>query len=164
MSESEHLAEALNSFFEDPHNGWFTPLTAAIHGLSAEQAASVPARRFNSVWAVVNHVWLCEKMILLRLCHQPADRAALGFEDDWPPVGDPMDEGAWQAACQRMLDTHHELVATAAGLSAETLSQPLAEGWPQVWQAIQGVQAHNNYHTCEIISIRHMQALWVEEV
>jgi uncharacterized damage-inducible protein DinB len=160
MSESEHLSQGLDCFFGDPHNGWFTPITAAIAGLSANQAAFVPAPRFNSVWAVVNHIWLCNKMTLLRLQNQPVDHNALGTEDDWPRVTDPEDEIAWQAACQRMIAVNQELAQTIAEFSAEDLYQ----GLPEHWKSIQGVLAHNSYHTCEIISIRHLQRLWVEEV
>jgi hypothetical protein len=56
MSEAQHLADALEGLFANPEHGWFTPCSVAVTGLTAAQAASVPAPRFNSVWAVVNHV------------------------------------------------------------------------------------------------------------
>jgi hypothetical protein len=160
MSESEHLSQGLDVFFGDPHNGWFTPMSDAIVGLTAKQAAFVPAPRFNSVWAVVNHVWLCNTMTLLRLQNREVDHKALGAEDDWPPVTGLEDELAWQASCQRMIAVNQELVQTIAGFTAQDLRQ----GQPERWKSIQGVLAHNSYHTCEIISIRHLQGLWVEEV
>jgi hypothetical protein len=164
MNESQHLSEAIDGYFTDPHNEWFLQFTGVIQGLTAEQAATVPAPRFNSVWAVVNHLWVCNQRVLLLLQNQPADRSVLGVVDDWPPIENPMDENAWQADCQRLLAVHRELVKTVASISAEGLCQPIQNGWSERWKVLQGVLAHNSYHTCEIISIRHIQGLWIEEV
>jgi hypothetical protein len=162
MSEAQHLAEALEGLFANPENGWFTPFSVATAGLTAEQAAHVPAERFNSVWAVANHVRFCQEVALRRLRGLPVDRAALGAEDDWPPVGEPADEDAWQTARERALAVNRELAETVAGLSGEELAQPFAAGRAARYQLVQGLIAHSGYHACEIISIRHMQGLWLE--
>src|SRR5262249_22962392 len=56
MSEARRLAEALEAFFTSEAPGWFSPITTATDGLTAAQASKAPRARFNSVWAVVNHV------------------------------------------------------------------------------------------------------------
>jgi len=43
MSEAAHLADALRGLFSNAQNGWFTPLSISTEGLTAAQAASVPA-------------------------------------------------------------------------------------------------------------------------
>jgi hypothetical protein len=58
MSEAQHLAQAIEQLFVSDAPAWFTPFAVATDGLSAEQAATSPAPRFNSIWAVVNHVRL----------------------------------------------------------------------------------------------------------
>jgi uncharacterized damage-inducible protein DinB len=161
MSESEHLADALIGLFTRTDNGWFTPLTVAVAGLTAEKAARTPAPRFNSVWGLVDHVRYWEEFALLRLRGLPADRAVLG--EDWAPIIDPADEAAWQAACHRAVAMNEVLAAYVAGLTDEELAEPYAPGRAKRQQVIQGVIAHNSYHTCEIISVRHMQGLWLEE-
>jgi hypothetical protein len=42
------------------------------------------------------------------------------------------------------------------------LEQPVAEGaqWNTRRHLIQSMIAHNSYHTCETISIRHMHGWW----
>ncbi len=162
MSEAEHIAEALDGFFGNPENGWFTPITVAIQGLSAAQAACVPAPRFNSVWALVNHVRYCSEYMLLRLQGRPIDYEALGAKDDWPPAGQPSVEQGWRAACERMIAVNTELAEFTRTLSDEQLDEPLEPGRPKRWQIIQGVITHNSYHACEMISVRHMQGLWLE--
>ena len=162
MTEAEHLADALTGFFGRADNGWFTSFATAVAGLTAQQAAWVPGPGFNSVWSLVNHVWFWQKFHLPLLRGLPAEQT-LRHEDDWAPVADPADEAAWQAACRRAVEVNAELAAYVAGLTDEELAQPSAPGKRRRQQVIQGIIAHNSYHTCEIISVRHMQGLWLEE-
>jgi hypothetical protein len=161
MSEAEHLADALRALFVLDDHGLYTPFSTAVAGLTAAQAAASPAPRFNSVWAVVNHVRFWQEVTLLQLRGQPVDRRALGAENGWPPAGDQADESGWQAAVGRCLEVNQELAEMTAALSDEALAMALAPGRAAPWQLIQGMIAHNSYHTCEVISIRHMLGLWL---
>jgi hypothetical protein len=162
MSEAEHLADALTGFYSRTDNGWFTPFTAAVAGLTAQQAAWTPGPGFNSVWGLVDHVWFWQQFFLPLLRGLPAEQM-LRREDDWAPIADLTDGAAWQAACQRACTANAELAAYVGGLSDEELAQPYAPGKARRQQVIQGIIAHNSYHTCEIISVRHMQGLWLAE-
>ena len=166
MSEAEHLSDAVRALFVFDDHGLFTSFATAVAGLTAAQAAAVPAPRFNSAWAVVNHVRFWQDVTLLQLRGQTVDRRALGAENGWPPAGSPADspdnEEAWQAAVQRCLEVNRELAEATAALSNEALAAPLAPGRAAPWQLVQGMIAHNAYHTCEVISIRHMLGLWLE--
>jgi len=163
MTQGQHLAQALESYFSRTDNGWFTPFTVAVDGLTAQQAVQVPAPRFNSVWAVVNHVRMCQEVALLWLQKLPVDRKALGAEDDWPPPASPPTGQARQAAREEAIRLNKALVDYVAALSDDDLVEPLRPGGPTRHHLIQGVLAHNSYHTNEIISIRHSLGWWVEE-
>jgi hypothetical protein len=144
--------------------GWFSPIAMATDGLTAEQASVVPRERFNSVWAVVNHVRFWQEAALRQLQGQEVDYPALGSEDGsgWPPVGEAGDEDAWHAARARVLEANAALANYVAGLTDADLDAPLgeAEAWNTRRHLVYSMLAHNSYHTCEIISIRHMQGLW----
>ena len=43
------------------------------------------------------------------------------------------------------------------------LTLPYREGGPYRVQVLHGLMGHNCYHANEIISIRHMLGLWLEE-
>lgn len=161
MSEAEHLSDAVRALFVLDDHGVFTSFATAVAGLTAAQAAAIPAQRFNSVWAVVNHVRFWQEVTLLQLGGRSVDREALGGENGWPPAGPPDDEAAWQAAVERCLEVNRELAEAAGALPAEALAAPLAPGRAAPWQLIQGMIAHNAYHTAEVISIRHMLGLWL---
>jgi uncharacterized damage-inducible protein DinB len=164
MSEAQHLAEALEVLFTSDAPGWFSPIATATEGLTAEQASTVPRERFNSVWAVVNHVRFWQEAALRQLQGQEVDYPALGSEDGsgWPPAGEPDDEDAWHAARTRALEANAALARYVASLTDADLDAPLGEG--EVWSTrrhlVYSMLAHNSYHTCEVISIRHMQGLW----
>lgn len=164
MSEAQHLASALTRHFSGPGAGAFMPFEVATEGLTAAQAAAVPMPRFNSVWAIVNHVWYWQEVLLRLLRNQPATHEALGAPDPsgWGLAGDPSDEAAWQADRQRALAGNAALAEAVARLSEADLVETLEAWHSPKYQAIQSIIDHNSYHTCEIISVRHMQGLWLE--
>src|SRR5512136_2734311 len=112
MNEAKHLSESVIDFYSSPQNNWFTPITEAIKGLNAEQAATVPAKGFNSIWAVLNHVRFCKEVINNRLKGESEEHTTFGAGEDWPPVGDPMDEDAWKSTCVRALEVNQEFAKT----------------------------------------------------
>ena len=111
MSEARHLADSLERLFSNPASGVFAPFINVTDGLTAAQAAAVPAPRFNSIWAVVNHVWFWEESLLRLLRGESATPESLGAttEHGWPPAGSATDEAGWQAARTRALATNAEL-------------------------------------------------------
>jgi len=166
MSEAHHLAEALEQLFTSDTHGWFTPFVVATDGLTAAQAAAVPADHFNSIWSVVNHVRFWQEAALHQLQGFAIDYQALGSEDGsgWPSAGGPDDEAAWQAARAHVVRANANLARYVASLTDTALGQPIAEGgqWNTCRHLIQSMIAHNSYHTCEIISIRHMHSWWFD--
>jgi hypothetical protein len=164
MTEAHHLADALEHLFTDPASGAFVPFAIATDGLAAAQAATAPAPGFNSVWAVVNHVRYWEEMVVRHMRGLPVSPDLLGAPDPsgWPPVGEPTDEAAWQAARAQALSVNSELAALVAPLNDQEVGQTFAPWGVPLHRAIQSLIAHNSYHTCEVISIRHMQGLSLE--
>ena len=163
MSEASHLAEALEGFLAAPDLDWFVSYPAAVDGLTAEQAASAPGPRFNSVWGVTLHLTLCQRFELAVLRGDPVDGDEFFAEGTWPPVRDPQDEAAWQKAKTDLLAANHALAGCVAGLASEALKQELPAVKLKGYQYIQGQLAHNSNHLCEIVDIRHMQGLWLQK-
>jgi hypothetical protein len=168
MSEGQHLAEALEQLFTSTTPGWFTPFVDVYAGLSASQAAAVPAERFNSVWGVVNHVSFWLTVSLRKLQKLPVDFAELGSPDGsgWPPIENPSDTAAWEKAKNRVYEANKALATYVAGLSLAELDAPISDGdeWHTRRHLIYSMIAHNGYHTCELITIRHMQGLWFDSM
>lgn len=163
MSEARHIAIGLTESFNSEKPSAFAPFGAATEGISAAQAAAAPGERMNSIWAVVNHIWFWNEVPLRMVRGQAVEPSELGAPDwqGWPPVGDPADEEAWQAARARALAANAAFAAAVAELSPEAIAGDLA-GWGPAWAVIQGMLAHNSYHLGEIVTLRHAQGLWVD--
>ena len=165
MSTIQQLASAVEAHFSNPEAAAFAHFVTVTDGLTAQQAAAVPAERFNSVWAVVNHTALWQDFLRTALQGEQIDLEAWGLTEvgqGWPPLG-AITEVNWQAARQRALDVNHALGQAIANLRAEQLEQPLSGFFNVIaHQAILSIYAHNSYHSAEITGIRHMQGLWVD--
>jgi hypothetical protein len=162
MTENVHLSQAVDDFFSNAQNGWFTPITEACRGLSAVQAAQSPAAGFNSVWAIVKHVACCTETVVCHFEGREQDRSAPGMSEDWPVITNTESEEDWLADQARALAINQKLAACVASMDDEELDSPIFPGKAERWKAIQGVIAHNGYHACEIISVRHMLGYWLE--
>ena len=162
MTEAHHLSDALVGFLSDPESGWFTPVTEAIQGLTAEQAARIPSEGFNSVWGVVRHMSYWQEFLLHRFRGETVEQMKIEGKENWQAINQPYDERAWQADCEHLFTINKDLAEVVAGFSDEALDEPYSEGRAKRYQVIQGIIAHNCYHTNEIISIRHMLGYWLE--
>jgi hypothetical protein len=162
MSEAQHLSDALVGLFAHSGHGWFAPFTVAVGGLTAQQALSVPAPRFNTIWAVVDHVRFWHQIVLLRLHGEQVSDPALWREGGWPAAASPADDAAWRAACDFAVALNAEVAGAVAGLDDADLVRPPGPGRAMHYQVIHGLIAHNSYHINEIISLRHMQGWWLE--
>ena len=163
MSEAKHLGLGLREAFNSEKPSAFAPFGEATAGIGAAQAARVPGERMNSIWAVVNHLWFWNEVPRRLLRGEQIDPADLGAPDwqGWPPAGDPTDEAAWEAARERALLANAAFAAAAAELSPEALAADLP-GWGPTWAIVQSMMAHNSYHLGEIVTLRHLQSLWVD--
>jgi hypothetical protein len=163
MSEGAHLGAALSRLFSHPEVEAFATFAIATDGLTAAQAAHVPAQGFNSIWAIVNHVWFWNEVPYRMLSGTPVAPEDLGATDwgGWVPIGASIDDAAWQAARERTLAANTAFAAHVATLSNADMEREIPH-WGPIHSIVSGMLAHNSYHTCEIISVRHMQGLWLE--
>jgi hypothetical protein len=163
MSESSHLAEALQGLFSTPDLFLFTSYPAAVDGLTAAQAACSPGPRLNSVWRVTLHLTICQRFALAVLRGDKVDMNIFFAESAWPSIQDPLDGPAWEGAKTGVLTANYSLSECVAGFPTEKLEQDLPIVDMKAYAYIQGQLAHNSHHLNEIISIRHMQGLWLEK-
>jgi hypothetical protein len=164
MSTTMHLAQAMEGFFASENLYWFASYRDATAGLSAREAAGTPGARFNSVWGVTLHLTLCQQFALALLRGENVDVGTFFASGAWPAIADPGDEAAWEEAKTNLLAVNHALADCVAGLPEEALDRELPIVGMPTGQYILGQIAHNSNHLNEIVSIRHMQELWLEKV
>lgn len=163
MSEAKHLSVGLVEGFNSANPNAYAPFGAATAGITAAQAAAAPGERLNSIWAVVNHLWFWNEVPLRKLRGEPVEPGDLGASDwnGWPAIGDPTDDAAWEAARERAIAANAAFAAAVAELGPEGLAGDIP-GWGPAWAIAQGMAAHNAYHIGEIVTLRHLQRLWID--
>jgi hypothetical protein len=162
MSEPQHLAAALSNLFSGK-SLWFLLFSRAVAGLTAEQAAKIPAPRFNSVWMIVNHINFWQEVILKEVQGIDVDANSFNQGQGFNVPNDPQYEVGWRAACDRALTLNSQLTSEIASFADADLEVPL-KSWKETRvHAIHGLIAHNSYHINEIISMQHMNGFWLEE-
>lgn len=159
--EAQRLANELKDHFTKKTQV-FLPFSEATEDLTARQALHVPQERFNSIWSVVNHIcYLSEAALLVIQGSDKQPETVGGATGGWHKPNH-ADDAAWQALRTRTLEMHERLTETIAALDDEQLHTVKAVWKRTPYQIAHGVLAHDSYHTCEIITLRHMQGLWTD--
>jgi hypothetical protein len=158
MSEAKHLAKALRRYFADERNGWHCPFTAAVAGLTAAEAARVPAPGANSIWAIVNHIRCTQETILFRLRSRNTVPTFVPQELEWPEIGSPDDEAAWQADVSLAMQRNEELVKFVADMEPEWVAAASPNAKEPLW--LYGLLSHTGYHIGQIVEIRRLYGKW----
>jgi hypothetical protein len=165
MSELSHLADVMEGHFVNPRSSSFAHFVVVSDGLTGVQAAYVPRERFNSIWAITNHMAFWIEYTRAAFLDEDIDLAAWGMDvvgKGWPPLGTISDE-AWRAARQQAMDICSSFAALIRTLDPAELDQPRERFFGSTaFQAISAIYGHNCYHTAEILTVRHMQGLWVD--
>lgn len=162
MSEAERLGKSLKQMFSEQH-GIFLSFPGATEGLTAAQALLIPKQGFNSIWGVVNHTayWI-EFTLLIMQGSEPKPSMPGGKDNDGWFQPEQASDAEWEALRQRTVQINDQLAAFTSSLNDEQLVTPTGP-WKQTpYQMTQSILAHNSYHNCEIISLRHLQDLWVK--
>lgn len=135
---------------------WHPPLSLAIEGLPAEQAAWRPNGRALTAWQFVNHVAFWKEAALRRLTGVPRTAA----EDDnvatFGAPGDGRDAAAWAQALDRLHTAHAQLRAAVVDLTDADLADPSRE------RLLYAAASHDAYHGAEIVQLRKLQGAWPE--
>ncbi|MFN8372226.1 MAG: DinB family protein [Anaerolineae bacterium] len=161
MTEAERLADQLTRYFLK-NTGIFLPFVDATDGLTAVQALCVPQEKFNSVWGVVNHVCYWIEAALLVIQDENKQPETAGRDTGGWHVPDSADDAAWQALRAQTIDLNNQLASAISQLNDEQL-HTVKPAWKSTpYQIGQSIISHNSYHICEVITLRHMQGLWVK--
>ncbi len=139
---------------------WIVPFLRATEGLTAEQAASAPAR-MNSPWSIVGHVALWHRIVLGRLRGLPEDDE-LARASGWD-LAARGPEAEWTAARAHVRKLNADLAALVAVMPDADLGLKWAPGRATRWQLLHGLVVHNAYHTGEVITTRQAMRLWNED-
>ena len=107
--------------------------------------------RAHSVWELITHIDVTQKLILARLRGEspPASDA-----DFFPPVGD-TSEKALKDAVARIKAQEEEIIGAASGMTDEQLAATIPGG-ATAYENLHGQVQHNAFHAGQIRLLRKL--------
>ncbi len=154
MTLREVVLRQLDYTFEQ--EDWYPPLTVAIRGLTAKQAAWKPAPGRHSIWQIVRHVTHWKRPLLDRWAGLQPDYTKIEATD-WEEMDG--DEAAWQADVKALHEVSRKLRAAIEQMDDEELLRPPAGGdKPKLFSALDAA-THDAYHAAQIRYIRALQGV-----
>ena len=154
MSSKDLLLDQLATCYDK--NDWFVAVKNALAGLTAEQAAWKPAETQHSIWALVSHLCHDNNVCLQRFQGIEYESAAANNDETFDPVG-----GSWKADLERfeaIMTKWREVLKNADVAKLDELAPHRNEtNWGT---EIANMNAHNAYHSGQIILLRKLQGSW----
>lgn len=147
----------LQKMFADLYNGqpWSCiNLLDIIKDLTAEQAAQHPIQNANSIWQLVHHCVGWKENVLRKLNGE----IFTSPEDNY--LSKPSDTSAlaWQTLLKHLEKTEADWQAFLTRLDEAALNAPYApsKGEFTVYEVIQGLLHHDNYHYGQIVMLKKL--------
>lgn len=154
----ELLVHHLTYTFEK--EAWQWPLSLAVAGLTAEQAAWKPGRERHSIWQIVRHIIRWKEGVLVALEGTPRPYREIS-NDDWQEAGG--DQAAWEADVERLRRISLECKARVDAMADDELSRALSwyAGAPArpIDTRFLDMATHDVYHAGQIQYIRALQKI-----
>jgi uncharacterized damage-inducible protein DinB len=148
------LLRMMNQAFNQ--KGWHgTTLRGALRGVSPEAALWRPAPGRHNIWELTLHTAYWKYVVCRRVTGNKAGSFPRG-PSNWPDL--PPEEGVkeWKSDIRLLEAEHTRLVSIVAGLRAPDLERRSPKGTWTFAEEIQGVAAHDLYHTGQIQLIKRL--------
>lgn len=155
MSEAKRIAELYRSVYEGDQGGeaWHGPaLKPLLKDIAAGQASRKPATGRHSILQFILHIAYWEEIELRRFLGEVVD-APLNSPDDWPANRD-VTEAEWQAALNRLHESHTAFSKAIADCSDEKLKQQVPGRNHDNYTLLHGTIDHCIYHTAQIALLK----------
>lgn len=136
---------------------WFVPLSAALEGLGALEAAWQPPGAGNTIWQTVNHINYWNERMLFYMTDAPLPKSITNDETFGEP-GDPNDSAGWAATLERTQQIADQLKSVLAELTDADLTRKL--GSITFGESLPSWLLHDSYHTGQIVLLRKLQGSW----
>ncbi|MFC9709614.1 DinB family protein [Paenibacillus sp. NPDC056933] len=140
---------------------WIVPLSKALEGLTAEQAAWVPSSGGLSIWQLVNHMYYYNQRLLNRIQGvTPSGTPAENNDSTFGDSGDPSDIRGWRKLMQDTTQLAGQLRDQLATLQESDLEAPYMNSDEKWSHALARWVLHDAYHAGQIVLLRRQQGSW----
>jgi hypothetical protein len=161
MNAKEILLHQLVACHDEEN--WFVPITRAVEGLTAEQAAWHDESSNNSIWGNVNHLFFWNERYLLKFIGVEPEKFEGGNDSTFKGEKETGSDEDWKAATERLFTALSRWRTALAEAGEEKLSSPFSpsSSW---YEVIADINAHTAYHLGQIIHTRKLQGSWTPKI
>ncbi|MFC5450765.1 DinB family protein [Paenibacillus aestuarii] len=138
---------------------WIVPVSVALNGLTAKEAAYKPVGGANSIWQTLNHMNYYNERLVSRLTGSAFDKSASNNEETFGPPGNPDDAESWQATVKHAHAIAKQLRAAIGALTDADLSRPYGAS-STLGQELPLWILHDAHHAGQIVLIRKLLGAW----
>jgi uncharacterized damage-inducible protein DinB len=155
MTTKELLIKEFSASFDEEN--WFIPLTRAIDGLSAEEAAWKDGSSNHSVWQLVNHIYFWNERYFHRFKDTPLPSIKITNDETF----DHTNESDWKVATERLISLMNEWRQLMQKSPESKFDEECIHGKPEPWASvIAQINLHTSYHVGQILYVRRQQGKW----
>jgi len=160
LTLKELVVDHVHTTLYDEAVQWQPPLSGAVRGLTAAQAAWKPAPARHSIWQIVRHLILWKRGVLQAWDGNPPDGAEIDA-GDWQEVAG--SDAEWDRDRRTLLDISAEFLTRAQALDDQGLSRQVVWYKSGVTQPlamrIVRTTTHDIYHAGQIMYVRALQGI-----
>lgn len=152
------MSDTAKSYAQTLHNcffgeAWHGPaLMEAIDGIDAAAANARPLAGAHSIWELVNHIHVWNRIMLEWLHLRPAD-VELGSAQDFPAPRDASD-AAWRRTVDDLVATFKQVEQKVATLTEEALKKIVPGRKYDFHTLCAGLPHHFTYHGGQIAILK----------
>jgi hypothetical protein len=149
QSELARIADLLDR--AGTGGAWHGPSVAELLAdVHARRAAEHPIRGAHSIWELVRHIAVWERVVARRLS---GERVEPTTEEDWPAVPAPSD-GAWQRDLEDLEHARGELRRALLDFDERRLDEQVPGRDHSYYVMMHGVVQHDLYHAGQIAILK----------
>lgn len=140
---------------------WIVPLSKALAGLTAEQAAWTPPSGGLTIWQLVNHMYYYNQRILARLQGNASSiPAADSNEATFGPPGDSLNSVGWNTLMKHTTQLAEQLRDYLSTLQETKLEEAYMDSDQNWAKTLAQWILHDAYHAGQIVLLRRQQGSW----
>jgi uncharacterized damage-inducible protein DinB len=153
MFEISFLANQLKRSFDG--EAWHGPaLMEILEGIDTKAAAAHPIANAHSIWELVLHLAMWERVIIHRITKKEALMPS--DEENFPSVQQPTEQ-AWHEAIKTLRVIHSDLMQLVSGMQESRLNEPVPGKDYDLRFMLTGAVQHAAYHGGQIALLKKAQ-------
>jgi uncharacterized damage-inducible protein DinB len=149
MSELDSIVDEMQKIHDG--DAWHGPaLRESLAGLSPQQAAARPIASAHSIWEIVRHITVWERVFHRRLGGEPVSEPE---EGDFPQPGE-INEDLWMNTLAELDAEHEKLLNVVRNLTDAGLERKVVNRDYNVRFQLHAIVRHHVYHAGQIALLR----------